>query len=87
MIRLIRQQIECGDVFGLQVIPRAPLPLWSVAIGGPASRAICCPPEMLIGPPGAGVVGSLLQQAGGHVATRIPLGFLPSFPHAMRVLL
>lgn len=29
LIRLIRQQIESGDVFGLQVIPRAPLPLWS----------------------------------------------------------
>ena len=30
LIRLIRQQIECGDVFGLQVVPRAPLPLWSL---------------------------------------------------------
>lgn len=28
LIGLIRQETECGDMFGLPVIPRAPLPLW-----------------------------------------------------------
>lgn len=50
-----------------------------VAIRGPASKAICCPPQMLIGPLGVGVVGLLLQQAGGHVA-RFPPRFLSSVP-------
>ncbi len=46
---------------------------------GPGSKAICCLPEMLIGPPGARVVGLLLQQAGGHVAMRFTLGFFSPF--------
>lgn len=46
---------------------------------GLGSKAICCPPQMLIGPLGAGVVGLLLQQAGGHVATRFPIGFCSPF--------
>lgn len=51
---------------------------------GLGSKAICWPPKILIGPPGAGVVGLLLQQAGGHVAMRFPLGF--SSPFLMRCM-
>lgn len=54
---------------------------------GPGSKAICCPPQMLIGPLGVSVVGLLLQQAGGHVAMRFPLWFLILFFHMQRISL
>lgn len=52
---------------------------------GPGSKDVCCPPKTLIDPPGAGVVGLLLHQAGGHVASRFPPRILPSFAHATHV--
>ena len=55
-----------------------------VSVRDPGSKAICCPPKILIGPPGAGVVGLLLWQAGGHVAARFPLGFFAPF-HMQRM--
>lgn len=71
LIRLIRQQTKCGDVFGLQVIPRAPLTLRSLYRTSQRSHLFL--PQMLIGPLGTGVVVLLLPQAGGHVAGRFLL--------------
>lgn len=51
LIRLIRQQTKCGDVFGLQVTPRAPLTLWSLCRTSQWSHLFL--QQMLIGPWGA----------------------------------
>lgn len=72
LIRLIKQQIECGDVFGLRA-SRLSLSLCGRCTGQ-GSKAAPRPWRTLIGPLGAGVVGLLLQQAGRHVAATFPLG-------------
>ena len=71
LIRLIRQQIECGDVFGLQVVPRAPLPLRSLYGTGAVKpfvvrRRSCCSPR------GRGWLAHCPDREGGHVAMRFP---------------